>query len=65
MAFESRVMSIDADPNDRLETVNTYFRKVDARDPTVLDLFTDDAQMFFPKFGLAHGKAASSNSRKK
>ncbi len=50
--------TVDADSNDRLETVNTYFRKVDARDPTLLDLFTDDVQMFFPKFGLVHGKAA-------
>lgn len=44
--------------NVRIESVNTYFRKVNARDPTILDLFTDDVQMFFPKFGLAHGKAA-------
>lgn len=51
-------MSIYADSNDRLETINTYFKKVDARDPAVFDLFTDDVQMFFPKFGLAHGKAA-------
>jgi hypothetical protein len=42
----------------RIETVNTYFRKVDTRDPTVLDLFTNDVQIFFPKFGLTHGKAA-------
>jgi len=51
-------MTTDTDSNDRLDTVNTYFRKVDAGDPTVLDLFTDDVQMFFPKFGIAHGKAA-------
>lgn len=51
-------MSLDADSHDRVATINTYFRKVDARDPTVLDLFTDDVQMFFPKFGLARGKAA-------
>jgi len=50
--------TIDTDSNDRLETVNTYFRKVDAGDPTVLDLFTDDVQAFFPKFGIGHGKAA-------
>lgn len=42
----------------QIETVNTYFRKVNAKDPTVLNLFTDDVQIFFPKFGLAHGKTA-------
>jgi hypothetical protein len=48
--------------NSRLKSSNRnghlYFRKVDARDSTVLDLFTDDVQIFFPKFGLAHSKAA-------
>ncbi|MBT2502846.1 nuclear transport factor 2 family protein [Curtobacterium sp. ISL-83] len=33
-----------------------YFTKVDAGDPDLLDIFTDDAQVFFPKFGIAHGK---------
>lgn len=45
-----------ADP--RLETVRSYFRKVDAKDASLLDLFTDDVAFFFPKFGLARGKAA-------
>lgn len=43
---------------DRIETVDAYFRKVDAWDASVLDLCTEDIQLFFPKFGLAHGKAA-------
>lgn len=42
----------------RIEAIRTYFRKVDAGDPTVLDLFSEDLQMYFPKFGLAHGKRA-------
>ncbi|GAB3974710.1 hypothetical protein GCM10029978_057000 [Actinoallomurus acanthiterrae] len=40
----------------REESAINYFRLVDAADPAVLDLFTDDAQMFFPKFGFATGK---------
>lgn len=51
-------MTTAIDNEARIESVNTYFRKVNTRDPTVLDLFTDDVQIFFPKFGLAHGKAA-------
>ncbi|MEU8951939.1 nuclear transport factor 2 family protein [Streptomyces sp. NPDC048489] len=40
----------------REEVAVRYFRLVDAADPAILDLFTDDAQMFFPKFGIATGK---------
>ncbi|MCL2892643.1 nuclear transport factor 2 family protein [Brenneria tiliae] len=42
----------------RIETVREYFRKVDAKDPALLDLFTEDVEFFFPKFGAARGKAA-------
>ncbi|SDS94603.1 nuclear transport factor 2 family protein [Actinoplanes derwentensis] len=41
----------------REEVAISYFRMVDAGDPAVLDVFTDDAQMFYPKFGIARGKA--------
>ncbi|MFJ8009530.1 nuclear transport factor 2 family protein [Streptomyces fagopyri] len=40
----------------REEVAVRYFRLVDSADPAILDLFTDDAQMFFPKFGIAFGK---------
>ncbi|GAA5234902.1 hypothetical protein FOZ76_21925 [Verticiella sediminum] len=49
-------MSLPTD--SRIETVRSYFRKVDAKDPSLLDLFTDDVEFFFPKFGVARGKAA-------
>jgi hypothetical protein len=39
------------------EVAVQYFRLVDAGDPAVIDLFVDDAQMFYPKFGYARGKA--------
>lgn len=42
----------------RIEIVKAYFRKVDRRDPSVLLLFTDDVQLFFPKFGTARGSKA-------
>ncbi|MFT4189912.1 MAG: nuclear transport factor 2 family protein, partial [Comamonas sp.] len=42
----------------RIETVRDYFRKVDAKDPALLDLLTEDVAFFFPKFGVARGKAA-------
>lgn len=44
--------------NPRIETVRDYFHKVDSKDPSLIDLFTDDVEFFFPKFGIARGKAA-------
>lgn len=45
------------DQASSLEAVaQQYFRLVDAGDPAVIELFTDDAQMFYPKFGYARGK---------
>lgn len=41
----------------REEIVINYFRMVDAGDPALIDIFTEDAQMFYPKFGFASGKA--------
>jgi ketosteroid isomerase-like protein len=40
-----------------LETVREYFVRVDAGRPDTPDLFTDDIQLFFPKFGVTHGKS--------
>ncbi|QRK08844.1 nuclear transport factor 2 family protein [Archangium violaceum] len=45
------------DSNSRLRAVQDYFRKVDLRDPGIMELFTDDVQLFFPKFGVSRGKA--------
>ena len=41
-----------------LGTVQQYFVRADAGQASVLDLFTDDVQIYFPKFGIATGKAA-------
>lgn len=36
----------------------SYFAKVDAGDPMLLEMFTDDVQAYFPKIGTTHGKIA-------
>jgi hypothetical protein len=41
-----------------LAAVRQYFVKGDAGDASVFELFTDDIQIYFPKFGIATGKAA-------
>jgi hypothetical protein len=40
-----------------LDVVKQYFIRADAARPDVLDLFTDDAELYFPKFGITKGKA--------
>lgn len=42
----------------RIAIIRSYFHKVDARDGSLADLFTEDVDVFFPKFGRARGKAA-------
>lgn len=41
----------------RIDIAMEYFRKLDAGDPTLEDLLTDDIQLYFPKFGMGYGKA--------
>ncbi len=41
----------------RISVAMDYFRKLDAGDPSMMELLTDDIQMYFPKFGVGYGKA--------
>lgn len=41
-----------------IERVKDYFRKGDAGDITIVDMFTDDVELYFPKFGTRTGKRA-------
>ena len=54
---KERIMEQNDQTEHLKDIAKQYFRAVDAGDPGVLDLFTDDAQMFYPKFGYARGKA--------
>ncbi|MFF3249215.1 nuclear transport factor 2 family protein [Streptomyces sp. NPDC002870] len=40
------------------ETVREHFRRVDRGDPRFSDIYTDDIEFYFPKFGFGHGKDA-------
>ncbi|WP_026317668.1 nuclear transport factor 2 family protein [Algicola sagamiensis] len=44
--------------DELVELVIQYFKKVDAGDPSYLDLFEEDVDFFFPKFGQVKGKNA-------
>jgi ketosteroid isomerase-like protein len=38
-----------------VETTKEYFRRSDAQDPRLVDLFHKDLQFYFPKFGIGRG----------
>ncbi len=40
-----------------IEAVQEYFTRSDAGRPDALELFTDDVQIYFPKFGITRGKS--------
>ncbi|QVW21903.1 nuclear transport factor 2 family protein [Pseudomonas hormoni] len=44
------------DSKELIDITKLYFGKADAGDPSILDLFSDDVQLFFPKFGTRTGK---------
>jgi hypothetical protein len=41
---------------DRISVVRSYFRLADQGRPEVLDLFHEDAEFYFPKFGFSSGR---------
>jgi len=45
-------------PSDerKIELAKEYFRRGDAGQADVLDLFHEDALFYFPKFGVGHGR---------
>ena len=41
---------------DEKEIVREYYVRLDAGRPDLLDLFSDDAEFYFPKYGVSCGK---------
>ncbi len=46
---------------DAKETVKEYYIRLDGGREDLLDLFTEDAQFYFPKFGISKGKSTFSD----
>jgi len=46
---------------DLVGIAKEYFRRVDTGRQDVADLFTEDVEIYFPKFGVATGKSAFSD----
>jgi hypothetical protein len=51
-------MSNSAGSDVKIETAKEYYRRIDAGRPDTVDLFTDDVEIYFPKFGVGKGKQA-------
>lgn len=49
-------MTSEALRESRIETVRECFRRIDSGDPSLTDLYTDDIEVWFPKYGTARGK---------
>jgi hypothetical protein len=43
---------------NRIESIVEYFRRADIQNPSMIDLFTEQAEMWFPKYGVIKGKAS-------
>jgi ketosteroid isomerase-like protein len=56
--MEQDTMAHTASEKANLETAKEYFRRLDAGRTDLGDLFTDDVEVYFPKFGVAKGKAS-------
>ncbi len=39
-----------------IDTAQDYLRRLDEGRPDLLDLFTEDAEIYFPKFGVTKGR---------
>ena len=51
-------MSENTNPASNIEIAREYFKRLDARNPDVLKLFTDDVVFYYPKFGIGKGPNA-------
>jgi ketosteroid isomerase-like protein len=54
--LDSAASDIDGLATQRVAIVREVFTLIDAGDLALLDLYTDDVELFFPKFGFGRGK---------
>src|SRR6266478_6988974 len=56
MAHRSRRRSMTEPSYDRISIAQEYFRRADAGRADIVELMTEDVQLYFPKYGIGHGK---------
>ncbi|HLA58083.1 MAG TPA: nuclear transport factor 2 family protein [Puia sp.] len=47
---------MNTNDQDKIKVAREYFIRADAGRQDVLDLFTEDAEIYFPKFGFGYGR---------
>jgi hypothetical protein len=55
---ERMFMGRTATTSDLIPLAEEYYRRADAGRPDLVDLFTEDVELYFPKFGVRRGKTA-------
>ncbi len=51
-------MTLTEQDQRNVEIAKEYFRRGDAQDPTLMELFHPELQFYYPKFGIGHGPQA-------
>jgi ketosteroid isomerase-like protein len=49
---------VESKASRQIEIAQEYFKRLDAGTPDLIELFTDDVQIYFPKFGIGRGREA-------
>lgn len=49
-------MRAHSENSSNIALIREYFRRVDAASADLLDLFTEDFEFYFPKYGFGYGK---------
>ena len=45
-----------SDDQEKIKIAREYFMRADQGRPDILELFQEDAEVYFPKFGLGFGR---------
>ena len=52
----ARKIGFTSDEQEKIKVAREYFMRADQGRPDILELFQEDAEVYFPKFGLGFGR---------
>jgi len=56
LAKERKANEMVLNDQDKIRIAREYFMRADQGRPDILELFHDDAEIYFPKFGFGFGR---------